>query len=75
MLVDAHWPPPEPGPERPSFPWRRVAWPNLTVLLIALGFVVPPLIAYACLIGALYCAIECFALLIPNAGGMRDYKQ
>ena len=74
MLVDARWPQNEPEPDRRPFPWA-VAWPLLTVALILLGYVVPPLIAYVCLIGALYCAIECFALLVPRTGGLKDYKQ
>ncbi len=75
MLVDAGWPPPEPEPERPDFPWAAVAWPALTVALLVAGYMVPPLIAYACVIGALYSAVESFAQLLPRTGGLRDHKQ
>jgi hypothetical protein len=75
MLVDARWPPPEPEPDGPSFPWAAVRWPALTVILFVGVHVGPPLVAYACLIGALYCAVESFALLLPNGDGMRQHKQ
>ncbi len=75
MLVDAHWPQPEPDPEPRRLRWHPIAWPILTVALLVVGYVVPPLVGYACLLGALYCAIECFALLVPRTGGMKDYKQ
>jgi hypothetical protein len=75
MLVDARWPPPEPEPERPRFPWAAVAWPALTAALLVVGHLVPPLVAYACVIGALYCAVESCARLVPRTGGLRDYKQ
>jgi hypothetical protein len=75
MLVDARWPPPEPEPDGPSFPWATVRWPALTVVLLAAVHLAPPLIAYVCLIGALYCAIESFALLLPHGDGLRQHKQ
>jgi hypothetical protein len=75
MLVDARWPPPEPEPERPRFPWVVVVWPGLTVAFLAVGAVAPPLITYACVIGALYSAVESFARFVPRIGGMKDYKQ
>jgi hypothetical protein len=75
MLVDARWPPPEPEPEGPSFPWATVRWPALTVILLAAVHLAPPLVAYVCLIGALYCAIESFALLLPSGDGLRQHKQ
>jgi hypothetical protein len=75
MLVDARWPPPEPEPEGPSFPWAVVRWPVLTVILLAGVHLGPPLIAYVCLLGALYCAVESFALLLPRGDGMRQHKQ
>ena len=75
MLVEARWQPPEPEPDRSRFPWAVIGWPFGTIALLAAGYVTPPLIGYACLIGALYCAIECFALLVPRTGGMKDYKQ
>ena len=75
MLVDARWPPPEPEPEPRSVPWAAVGWPLLTVALLATGYLVPPLVAYACVIGALYCAVESFARLVPRTGGLREHKQ
>jgi hypothetical protein len=75
MLVDARWPPPDPEPERSEFPWRAVVWPAMTVALLVTGYLVPPVIAYACVIGALYCAVESFARLVPRTGGMKDYRQ
>jgi hypothetical protein len=36
----------------------------------------PPVIAYLCIIGALYCAVETFGLLVPRSGdGLREHKQ
>jgi hypothetical protein len=75
MLVDARWPPPDPEPERPRFPWAVVVWPGMTVVLLAVGYLVPPLVAYVCVCGALYCAVESFARFVPRTGGMKDYKQ
>ena len=75
MLVEAQWPPPEPEPERPHFPWATVAWPLLTVAFLATGYLVPPLVAFACVCAALYCAVESFARFVPRTGGLRDYKQ
>jgi hypothetical protein len=76
MLVDAHWPPPEPEPDRPSFRWPRAAWPVLTVVFMAAIHLTPPVIAYLCVIGALYCAVETFGLLLPRSSdGLRDHKQ
>jgi hypothetical protein len=74
MLVDARWPPPEPEPDRtPSArPWR---WPLLTVGLLSAMNLVPPLVAYVFLILALYCAVESFALLLPNGDGLRKHRQ
>ena len=75
MLVDARWQPPEPEPEGPSFPWAVLRWPALTIVLLVGTHVAPPLIAYACLLGALYCAVESFALLLPRGDGMRQHEQ
>jgi hypothetical protein len=75
MLVDARWQPPEPEPEGPSFPWPMLRYPALTVALLVGTHVAPPLIAYVCLIAALYCAVESFALLLPRGDGMRQHKQ
>jgi hypothetical protein len=75
MLVDARWPPPEPEPDGPSFPWAIVRWPVLTVVLLAAVFLAPALIAYACLCGALYCAAESFMLLLGHGDGLREHKQ
>ena len=75
MLIDARWPPPEPEPDEPSFPWARLRWPVLTLALLAGMHIAPPLVAYICLIGALYCAVESFALLMPRGDGMRQHKQ
>ena len=76
MLVDASWQPPDPDPHRRrSFRWHPAAWPVLVVVFLAAGYVTPPLIGYICLLAALYCAIECFALLVPRTGGLKDYKQ
>jgi hypothetical protein len=75
MLVDAQWPPPEPEPERPSFPWFRYRWPVLTVVFLVATEVAPALIAYVCLILALYCAVESFALLMPQGDGLHKHQQ
>jgi hypothetical protein len=75
MLVDARWPPPEPEPEGSSFPWSAARWPVFTVALLVGVHLAPPLIAYICLLGALYCAVESFALLLPRGDGMRQHKQ
>jgi hypothetical protein len=74
MLVDARWPPPEPEPDRtpPPRPWR---WPLLTVGLLSGMNLVPPLVAYVFLILALYCAVECFTLLLPRGDGLRKHQQ
>jgi hypothetical protein len=75
MLVDARWPPPEPEPDRPSLPWSNLRWPLLTVGLLSGAWLVPPLVAYVCLILALYCAVESFALLLPHGDGLRKHQQ
>jgi hypothetical protein len=75
MLVDARWPPPEPEPESSPFPWAVVMWPALTVAFLVAGYMVPPVVAFACVIGALYCAVESFARFVPRTGGMKDYRQ
>jgi hypothetical protein len=75
MLVDARWPPPDPEPARPRFPWAAVVWPGLTVALLAIGSVVPPLLTYLCVFGALYCAAETLNRSLRRIGGMKDYKQ
>jgi hypothetical protein len=75
LLVDARWPPPDPEPPRPPFPWAAVVWPALTIALLAIGTVAPPLVTYVCVIGALYCAVESFVRWLPRNGGMRDYSQ
>jgi hypothetical protein len=77
MLVDARWPPPEPDPEpqRPRFPWAAVVWPVLTVFFLAIGYHVPPLLAFGCVIAALFCAVETFARYVPRTGGLRDWRQ
>jgi hypothetical protein len=75
MLVDARWPPPEPEPEGSSFRWAVVRWPALTVILLAGVHLAPPLIGLGCIIGALYCAVESFALLLPHGDGMHQHKQ
>jgi hypothetical protein len=73
MFVDARWPPPDPEPDHTPIP-PPGAWPFLTVVLLAAGYLVPPLLAYLCLIGALYCAIESLVLLLPG-DGLRHHKQ
>jgi hypothetical protein len=75
MLVDARWPPPEPEPDGEPNPWVRLRWPVLTLGLLGVGHLAPPLIAYACLIAALYCAVESFALLLPHGDGLRKHQQ
>jgi hypothetical protein len=75
MLVDASWPPREPDPDRRPIRWPRYRWPLLMVLFV-IGFeVAPPLLAYICIVAALYCAIESMLLLVPNSNGLRDYRQ
>ena len=74
MLVDARWPPPEPEPDR-SHDWSRLRWPVLTLVLLASAHVVPAIVAYVFLIAALYCAVESFALLLPNGDGLRKHQQ
>lgn len=73
MLVDARWPPPDPEPDEGPF-LPPGSMPFLTVALLAAGYLVPPLLAYVCLIGALYCAIESLVLLLPG-DGLRNHKQ
>jgi hypothetical protein len=75
MLVDAQWPPPEPEGDRPPFRWPRYRWPLLTVLFLAVGWIAPPLVAYICLILALYGAVESFALLLPDGDGLGEHHQ
>jgi len=75
MLVDARWPPSEPEPERSPLDWARLRWPLLTLALLGGAHVVPPLVAYVCLIAALYCAVESFALLLPHGDGLRKHQQ
>jgi hypothetical protein len=75
MLVDARWPPPDPEPEAPRFPWAVLAWPGLTVAFLAVGMLAPPLVTFVCVIGALCCAVESFARFVPRTGGMKDYRQ
>jgi hypothetical protein len=75
MLVDASWPPREPDPDRRPIRWPRYRWPLLMVLFLVGFEVAPPLVAYICIVAALYCAIESLLLLVPNSGGLRDYRQ
>jgi len=75
VLVDASWQPPEPDPERRRMRWHPIAWPILTVVFLAAGYLTPPFIGYLCLLGAIWTSVECFALLVPRTGGMKDYKQ
>ena len=75
MLVDARWPPPEPDPDRSPLDWARLRWPVLTLVLLGAAHVMPPLVAYVLLIAALYCAVESFALLLPDGDGMRKHQQ
>jgi hypothetical protein len=75
MLVDARWPPPEPEPDRPSFRWPRYRWPLLTVGFLVGTQIAPPLVAYVCLIAALYGMVESFALLMPSGDGLRKHQQ
>jgi hypothetical protein len=75
MLVDARWPPPEPEPDRTPFPRPWLRWPLLTVGLLSGAYLVPPLVGYVFLILALYCAVECFALLLPGGDGLRKHQQ
>jgi hypothetical protein len=75
MLVDARWPPPEPEPDRSPYMWSRLRWPLFTLGLLAAAHLVPPLVAYVCLIIALYCAVESFALLLPHGDGLRKHQQ
>jgi hypothetical protein len=75
MLVDAQWPPPEPEPDHRSFRWPRYFWPPLTVLFLVGTQVAPALVAYICLILALYGMVESFALLMPGGDGLGKYQQ
>jgi hypothetical protein len=75
MLVDARWPPPEPEPDRSPLNWARLRWPILTLVLLTAAHVVPALVAYVFLIAALYCAVESFALLLPDGDGLRKHQQ
>jgi hypothetical protein len=75
MLVDAEWPPPDSDGERPRFRLPRFRWPLLTVLFLAAGWIAPPLVAYICLILALYSAVETFALLLPGGDGLSNHHQ
>ena len=75
MLVDAQWPPPEPDGDHPPLRWPRFRWPLLTVLLLAANWMAPPIIGYVCLILALYCAVETFALLLPGGDGLSKNQQ
>jgi hypothetical protein len=75
MLVDAQWPPPEPENDGPSFRVPRFAWPLLMVLCLVVADFMPPLVGYALLIFSLYCAVESFALLLPNGDGLRKHQQ
>ena len=75
MLVDAQWPPPEPEPDGPSFRWPRFAWPLLTILCLIVGQFTPPFVGYLLLIASLYCAVESFALLLPEGEGLRKHQQ
>jgi hypothetical protein len=70
VLVDASWPPRKRRPGRGLPP----PWPILTVALLAAGYLLPALLAYLCLLGALYCAIETLTLLLPG-DGLRHHKQ
>jgi hypothetical protein len=45
------------------------------VILLAGVHLAPPLIGLGCIIGALYCAVESFALLLPHGDGMHQHKQ
>jgi hypothetical protein len=74
VLVEARWPPPEPEPPGPT-PWARFRWPALTIVLLVAVHFTPPLIAYVCLIAALYCAVESFALLLPRGDGLGKHHQ
>jgi hypothetical protein len=75
MLVDARWPPPEPEPDRSPLNWARLRWPILTLVLLGSAHVVPPLVAYVFLIVGLICAVESFALLLPDGDGLRKHQQ
>jgi hypothetical protein len=75
MLVDARWPPPEPDPDRSPLNWARLRWPILTLVLLGGAHLVPALVAYVFLIAALYCAVESFALLLPDGDGLRKHQQ
>lgn len=75
MLVDARWPPSEPERSRRPIPWRLVLWPALTVLFLVVGNFMPPLLMFACVFGALYCAGETFLHVVPFTSGMKDYRQ
>jgi len=75
MLVDAQWPPPEPEPDHRFFRWPRYFWPPLTVLFLVGTQVLPALIAYVCLILALYGMVASFALLLPDADGLGEHHQ
>jgi hypothetical protein len=76
MLVDARWPPPEPeGPKGPRFSRARVPWPLLSLAFLGATLTLPALIAYVCLIAALYCAVESFALLLPHGDGLDHHHQ
>jgi hypothetical protein len=50
-------------------------WPLLTVGLLSGAYLVPPLVGFVFLILALYCAVECFALLLPRGDGLRKHQQ
>jgi hypothetical protein len=73
MLVDARWPPPDRKPDDTPIP-PRGAWPFLLVASLSAGYLLPPLLAYVCLLLALYCAVETLAMLMPG-DGLRHHKQ
>jgi hypothetical protein len=75
VLVDARWPPPDPEPEHSRFPWAALVRPGLAISLLVVGMLGPPIVTYLCVITALCCAAESFAMLVPRTGGMKDYRQ
>jgi O-antigen ligase len=75
MLVDAQWPPPDPDPKGPRSSGLGVPWPLLALAFLGGTLTLPALLAYVCLIAALYCAVESFALLLPRGDGLDHHQQ
>jgi hypothetical protein len=73
MLVDARWPPPDNEPDDTPIP-PRGSWPFITVALLSGGYLLPPVLAYVCLLAAFYAAVESLVQLLPG-DGLRSHRQ